>query len=137
MNKQEYYLLYKDQKWVKLRSKILKRDHQSCTKCGIKTCLQVHHLYYIKNHNPWDYSPHCFITLCRDCHEEWHEKYQIMMFDEGTEINTRKKFKPQFKGWVMQKSKEKRQKIYVPSKSKKKNKGFKIHNKLNLARRLY
>jgi hypothetical protein len=139
MNKEEYYLLYQDPKWVKCRSKILKRDKQCCTKCKVKTVLQVHHLYYIRNHNPWDYSPHCLITLCRDCHKEWHDKYQIMMFEDGSEINTKRKFKPQFKWWSTTHPKiEKRQKIYVPTKSKKKkNKGFKVHDRLKDARKLY
>lgn len=140
MNKEEYYLLYNDPKWTRCRSKILKRDHQHCTKCGDKTCLQVHHLYYIRNRNPWDYSPHCLITLCRSCHEEWHDIYQIMMFDEGTEINTKRKFKPHFKGgsFIKQLPREKHTRINAPKKSKKKkNKGFKIHDQLHVARKLY
>jgi hypothetical protein len=61
------------------------------------------------------------------------------MFEDGSEVNTKRKFKPRFKGWVMPTTKvEKRQRIYVPPKSKKKkNRGFKVHNMLKDARKIY
>jgi hypothetical protein len=34
--------------------------------------MNVHHLRYLKKHDPWDYSDDDLITLCAQCHAEWH-----------------------------------------------------------------
>ncbi len=34
--------------------------------------LHVHHLYYIKGKEPWDYKDSALITLCADCHQKRH-----------------------------------------------------------------
>ena len=34
--------------------------------------LHVHHQYYIKGKEPWDYDDSALITLCADCHQNRH-----------------------------------------------------------------
>ncbi len=59
----------KDPRWQKKRLEILQRDDFSCRKCGDKSStLHIHHKYYTKDVEPWDYKDDCFITLCETCH---------------------------------------------------------------------
>ena len=66
-----------DNKWLKKRLKILNRDSNRCTECNSTGSLQVHHLYYIKGRNAWDYPDNALLTLCNKCHKDWHKKYNI------------------------------------------------------------
>ena len=60
--------------WVKKRTEVLKRDSFTCRGCGSKNDLQCHHSYYINGRKLWEYPLQSFTTLCRYCHEEFHEK---------------------------------------------------------------
>lgn len=44
-----------------------------CCKMG-NTELQVHHIYYDANREPWEYSTDELIVLCRGCHKDIHEQ---------------------------------------------------------------
>jgi hypothetical protein len=60
-----------DPRWKKLRDEILERDDHTCQSCFSKERkLEVHHKYYLKGREPWDYSGAYLITLCEDCHED-------------------------------------------------------------------
>jgi len=67
-----YYKLLSKKKWLKKRLKILKRDGNKCTVCGKEYGLVVHHTYYINGHLPWDYPDEYLLTLCNDCHYNFH-----------------------------------------------------------------
>jgi hypothetical protein len=60
----------KDPRWQMMRLKILERDKAKCRCCrsGEKT-LHVHHSYYRKGADPWDYEPETLISLCEECHK--------------------------------------------------------------------
>jgi hypothetical protein len=59
----------KDPRWDKVRKRILRRDNHTCSNCGdCELTLDVHHGYYGKNMEPWEYPDHTLHTLCRDCH---------------------------------------------------------------------
>lgn len=48
-------------------------DNFKCAICGEgEATLNVHHLFYDKNRNYWDYEDHQLITLCEDCHKAAH-----------------------------------------------------------------
>jgi len=60
----------KDSRWQLLRLQILERDEYECQRChSDNKILQVHHLIYYSNREPWDYEDDDLITLCIDCHE--------------------------------------------------------------------
>ena len=67
----------KDPRWQRRRLEIMQRDDFKCQICGggDKT-LNVHHLYYDKNKDYWDYTDEGLITLCEDCHEKEHGEYK-------------------------------------------------------------
>ncbi len=59
--------------WQKKRNAILDRDSYTCQNptCGCTTKnLQVHHTFYIKGIDPWDYPDDFLKTLCEDCHQK-------------------------------------------------------------------
>jgi hypothetical protein len=68
----------RDPRWQKKRLEIMERDGFQCRECGDKEAeLHVHHGYYGKGRQPWEYPDEALITLCADCHddyEHWREK---------------------------------------------------------------
>jgi hypothetical protein len=72
--RQKYSEKFKDPRWQKLRLKVLERDKWTCQHCyDTENTLAVHHKYYIKGKEPWDYPLSAFMTLCEDCHREEYE----------------------------------------------------------------
>src|SRR5574343_172379 len=56
--------------WQKNRLKILERDGFTCLYCGDKdTELQIHHTYYDKDKEPWEYPEESLQTTCKHCHK--------------------------------------------------------------------
>lgn len=61
----------KDPRWQKKRLEILSRDEFTCVTCGDKeSTLNVHHRFYIKHNEPWDYPSWSLVTLCESCRKE-------------------------------------------------------------------
>ena len=42
--------------------------------------LNIHHKYYVKNQNPWEYEDDALITLCQDCHGLEHKTKQTPVY---------------------------------------------------------
>ena len=84
-DEETYEDLLNSKEWKDKRLQILKRDHYTCRYCGSKHNLQVHHLYYVKypggyRATPWDYPDKALITLCRNCHENWHKNHKYKVY---------------------------------------------------------
>lgn len=63
----------KHPKWLEKRSQILQRDWNICQHCMSPKNLQVHHKrYYNDGRMAWEYPSFELITLCGDCHKEFH-----------------------------------------------------------------
>jgi tetratricopeptide (TPR) repeat protein len=57
--------------WQKKRLEVLENANWRCQVCGnVKEELQVHHSYYEKNRDPWDYPNSTLLALCKSCHEK-------------------------------------------------------------------
>lgn len=73
-----YEDLLKDPRWQKRRLEIMQRDNFTCQQCGNGlnngVPLNVHHLRYYKNKQPWEYADTDLITLCEECHKKEHLK---------------------------------------------------------------
>ncbi len=64
-----------DPRWQKKRLEIMQRDEFKCTECNDeKSTLNVHHRYYVKNRDVWDYPAFSLVTLCEGCHSTAHTK---------------------------------------------------------------
>lgn len=60
----------RDPRWQKKRLEVMERDEFTCVTCGRKDkTLNVHHWYYRKGNEPWDYPTESLVCLCEDCHE--------------------------------------------------------------------
>lgn len=67
-------------KWLEKRKIILARDNNTCTVCGSKKNLQVHHTFYYNGRRrrlPWEYPNKSLVTLCKDCHTKFHETCEV------------------------------------------------------------
>lgn len=61
----------KDPRWQKKRLEILQRDKFECRFCSASDKeLHVHHAFYMRGRQPWEYENTDLSTLCLDCHEE-------------------------------------------------------------------
>lgn len=69
--KSTYREKLKDPRWQRKRLEILERDNWTCCVCGAtEDTLNVHHGYYCRGRNPWDYPDDTLWTLCEICHGE-------------------------------------------------------------------
>ena len=80
--------------WKEKRLIILKRDNYSCTKCGSKNHLQVHHKLYKRGLMAWQANNRDLTTLCKPCHDDIHKNRHISTFYEQP---NRKKIKKKSK----------------------------------------
>lgn len=63
----------KDPRWQKKRLKLLDLNEWACEACQTKEkTLHVHHSYYDKSIEPWDYPDYVYVILCDECHEKMH-----------------------------------------------------------------
>ncbi len=73
--KTPYWEKLKDPRWQRKRLEILERDGFSCQECfDVDSTLNVHHKYYVKGREPWDYPGVCYVTFCDNCHEMYHDE---------------------------------------------------------------
>lgn len=74
----DYSEKLKDPRWQRRRLEIMSRDGFSCVCCGRddKT-LNVHHCYYVRGREPWDYPDSSLVTVCEDCHASEHSNRDI------------------------------------------------------------
>ncbi len=67
---ESYLQKLRDPRWQKMRLKIMERDEFTCKICGDKkNTLHVHHRWYRRGADPWDYPETALVTLCAKCHE--------------------------------------------------------------------
>lgn len=65
-----YFEKLQDPRWQKRRLLIFQRAEFACENCGdADETLDVHHLYYLRKTEPWDYPDEAFLCLCRTCHD--------------------------------------------------------------------
>lgn len=73
--KNNYTDKLKNPKWQKKRLEVLNLHGFKCEKCGCEDKeLHVHHRFYIKGREVWQYDNDVFQVLCCDCHEKEHLK---------------------------------------------------------------
>lgn len=66
---------YQNEKWLQFSELVKARDNYKCLKCGRtknEVTLQVHHTYYKKGVEVWEYALSDCITLCKGCHAKEH-----------------------------------------------------------------
>jgi len=74
MDPREAYLeKLTDRRWKHRRWQIIRRDNGRCCNCWSPHRLQIHHLRYLPDGEPWDSPDADLVTLCRKCHERAHD----------------------------------------------------------------
>lgn len=74
MTVDDYRWFLKLPQWRSYSDRIKKRDNNTCQDCGTTENLQVHHIRYIYDgRQPWQYPEEYVITLCDNCHFNWHQ----------------------------------------------------------------
>lgn len=68
----KYSQKLKDPRWQRRAAEIKSAANWKCENplCEADTELQVHHPFYVKGWEPWDYPPSLLICLCDKCHQE-------------------------------------------------------------------
>ena len=66
---------FRDPRWQKKRLEVLESCAFECTDCGSRhNTLHVHHCYYEKGLDPWEYPSNALTVLCGTCHKKQHKK---------------------------------------------------------------
>ena len=66
---------YKDPRWQQKRLQQFELAGWKCQECGSKKNeLNLHHYWYEKDNEVWDYPDECFVVLCDGCHVAWHAR---------------------------------------------------------------
>ena len=74
MANKSYSEKLKDPRWQKKRLAVLNSSGFRCESCGdTEDTLHVHHVYYEKDVDPWNYPDEAYMVLCDRCHTKWHE----------------------------------------------------------------
>ncbi len=61
----------RDPRWQRKRLETMQRADFTCEWCGDKTTtLHVHHGYYARGYEPWDYEEDTLYCLCESCHQQ-------------------------------------------------------------------
>ena len=77
MPDKSYYRKLRSAKWRKKCKEILNRDNYNCTCCGSDKALEVHHTFYFSDFpDPWKYPNASLLTLCHNCHKEYHTYHE-------------------------------------------------------------
>lgn len=76
--KLSYYELLKDPRWQRKRLEVMQECRFTCEECdATDKTLNIHHTYYLKDRDPWDYPYHALRCYCEDC----HKKHQDMILE--------------------------------------------------------
>ena len=81
-----YYKVGGDYISITIRNSIFCFIHSRYTAFPLLTTnfasLNVHHKYYVRRKQPWEYDDDALITLCSDCHGKVHEENKIPLLYE-------------------------------------------------------
>ena len=72
-----------DVRWQRKRLQLLEEADWKCRRirCAStnpdRDSLHVHHKFYMRNTDPWDYPDHAYVVLCVNCHTIIQRKMEI------------------------------------------------------------
>ena len=79
--------------WKECKAKVLKRDNYKCVICGVNNKkLQAHHLKSFSDYPKLRFDISNGVTICKNCHEEFHNRYGRKRFTEIDFRNFREVF---------------------------------------------
>ena len=85
MTKTPYWQKLQDPRWQRRRLVVMERAAFKCEECGSgEAMLTVHHSYYQRGVEPWDYPDESLHCLCSGCHEERAQAERELLNNIGT-----------------------------------------------------
>jgi hypothetical protein len=70
MARLSYFEKLRDPRWQRKRLEILGAQGFTCQRCSDGSSpLHVHHAFYAKGLEPWEYEAGAYVVLCESCHE--------------------------------------------------------------------
>jgi len=82
MSAAAYRKKLQDPRWQRKRFDILERASWRCEWCGTdEVNLQVHHGYYARDAEPWEYPDDIFYCLCDGCHGKAEDLRRALQFE--------------------------------------------------------
>jgi len=77
-----YFEKFRNPRWQKKRLKIMEKAGFKCEGMCLTSdrTLNVHHGYYEKDLNPWDYDDDTLWCLCEVCHEQIRDEMRDLHF---------------------------------------------------------
>ena len=89
----EYSEKLKDPRWQKKRLKIFQRDKWTCKICErTDLTLHIHHLKYFPEKEPWEIKNEFLMCLCKNCHEMYPIRFDLLSEALQSHNNTLKNF---------------------------------------------
>lgn len=80
----DYESLLNTPEWQKKRAEIITRDKGRCMQCGKSGLpIEVHHIYYKANTQPWEYDNDALMSVCHSCHKHIHQTREIPFLDSN------------------------------------------------------
>jgi hypothetical protein len=74
-----FFEKYKSPLWQKKRLEVLENADWTCEVCqDSNSQLHVHHKKYFKGRDPWDYENDQLAVLCESCHEDRHNRVDLL-----------------------------------------------------------
>lgn len=78
--KTPYQQLLLDPRWQRRRLEVMGRNDFTCESCSdSESTLNVHHVRYQRGVKPWEYKDEELLCLCQPCHEERHDKTNVLL----------------------------------------------------------
>jgi len=74
-------------KWKETKEKVIKRDGYRCVICGQSDDLAVHHINDASYHPNQRYLIDNCVTLCRECHTNFHTNFKKSFRQKCTEYD--------------------------------------------------
>lgn len=93
MAKQDWSWFYKTKRWIRKREVILKRDNYQCGECKrygkVVEANTVHHILPLQERPDLKLDNGNLISLCEECHERMHNKFNDTLSKLGEEWRER------------------------------------------------
>lgn len=95
-----YWVKLQHPLWQRRRLELLQKSEFKCRECGSENnSLHVHHVYYEKGKEPWDYPDEALIVLCASCHKDRAiTEHRLLAAISCVDENTLRSFVDAFEG---------------------------------------
>lgn len=105
-----YWEKLRDPRWQQMRLRVMAREKFACQECGdTTTTLNVHHTYYERKKDPWDYYEGSLKCLCEPCHEAAeYERLVLLRMMSDMRLDLQRQIRGFVQGMILEQNPEAR-----------------------------